>query len=744
MDCLMNRPNTHPGSPFSEDRHSAPNSKESDLLGRGPFAHSIARAILGWHGRESLVLALFGGWGEGKSWVMEMVRHHLHLEGRPIPIQITFNPWEWSGQNQLAQAFFDEIGRHLQQLGVTESNSTEQEIGNDLRELGRILHNVAALGAPVSKIAGAFLPPLGAAGVVAMEFVQGFSCLLNPEPKIAKPERRTLERIKEDLITNLKQLKGVIVVFIDDIDRLDAQEIRLLFKLIKANSDFPNLVFFLAFQRDVIEKALESTIGTGSGGDFLEKIVQVPLSLPLIQPHHLRQEWIQMVDGIFERRGFGTTYEPGTAEKLWDLGIMAYIRTLRDLNRWRSSYDFHLGLFAGPNDIDARDLLVLEVFRVFEPALYSVVLRDSDPFGKDSTPGADERNIPPDEEHEENLSEFIERAQLRKGFGYHDAAFRLLKFIHPTDGNDRPWMQNPRFHQKGSRMRYFHLGLSELDFGHADKLALESSMERPNQFARLLRQFAARGLLSETFRNCEILFERNPEQGAALLFALDDSLMSSERGSSTRDLSEQQLGVLKGCLRSLRPESRWTLVHSEIRSTQNLGLAAEYIQQQVSRPGRNDPNGASDQHEIADGNVETAKTLWLARVQEVSKGSEFIKNPNLYRILICWLAWAPDKAAVREWAIRLLEKPQGDISLVRVFFGRSHPHLFIQGLETRLRQLGEITNLRELHRRLMQIQWDLTDRATKSAIENFNAVCEGYEAIFRGGSRDGPPKSSGD
>jgi hypothetical protein len=44
-----------------------------DRLQRGSFAKSIAQAITTWHGTDSLVIALYGGWGDGKSSVKGMV-----------------------------------------------------------------------------------------------------------------------------------------------------------------------------------------------------------------------------------------------------------------------------------------------------------------------------------------------------------------------------------------------------------------------------------------------------------------------------------------------------------------------------------------------------------------------------------------------------------------------------------------------------------------------------------------------
>jgi predicted KAP-like P-loop ATPase len=51
--------------PFSADRPIR--SKKDELLGRADFAVALADAIRGWRQDESLVVALHGRWGAGKS-----------------------------------------------------------------------------------------------------------------------------------------------------------------------------------------------------------------------------------------------------------------------------------------------------------------------------------------------------------------------------------------------------------------------------------------------------------------------------------------------------------------------------------------------------------------------------------------------------------------------------------------------------------------------------------------------------
>ncbi|WP_228767457.1 P-loop NTPase fold protein [Vibrio hibernica] len=55
--------------------------------------------------------------------------------------------------------------------------------------------------------------------------------------------------------------------------------VRILLK--KANADFPNVVFLLIFQRNIVEEKL--TTNSQDGRDFLEKIIQVPFDIPAVE-----------------------------------------------------------------------------------------------------------------------------------------------------------------------------------------------------------------------------------------------------------------------------------------------------------------------------------------------------------------------------------------------------------------------------------------------------------------------------
>lgn len=60
-------------------------------------------------------------------------------------------------------------------------------------------------------------------------------------------------RILEDALI---QAEKKIIIVIDDIDRLANSQIRDVFQLVKQVADFPNVIYLLAMDREVVRRAL--------------------------------------------------------------------------------------------------------------------------------------------------------------------------------------------------------------------------------------------------------------------------------------------------------------------------------------------------------------------------------------------------------------------------------------------------------------------------------------------------------
>ncbi len=84
-------------------------SAKEDRLARSRFASRLAEAIYRCDANEGLVIGLSGPWGSGKSSVKNMALERLRGFGEVSPEILEFNPWQFSGQDQITLAFFREL-----------------------------------------------------------------------------------------------------------------------------------------------------------------------------------------------------------------------------------------------------------------------------------------------------------------------------------------------------------------------------------------------------------------------------------------------------------------------------------------------------------------------------------------------------------------------------------------------------------------------------------------------------------
>ena len=121
-------------------------SAKQDELGRLPFAKSLARTITRMKGQESFVFGLCGPWGSGKSSVLKLVARELE-KGRSEakPLILDFNPWWFSGRDQLLQAFLAQLDAAI---GRQDTGERTKKLGKRLATFGKILR-------PFSLIPGA-------------------------------------------------------------------------------------------------------------------------------------------------------------------------------------------------------------------------------------------------------------------------------------------------------------------------------------------------------------------------------------------------------------------------------------------------------------------------------------------------------------------------------------------------------------------------------------------------------------
>jgi len=270
-------------------------SYKEDILGRRPFAQSLGNAILSYKEKDSIVIGLFGAWGSGKTSIINMALEHIddlvskNKTDDKKPIVIRFNPWNFSDQNQLITQFFRQLSVVLRR----------PDYADDAKKAGEKLETYAKFFEPF-----ALIPTVGP---FASLLSKVFKNLGSATKSWGDQKSNDLNAIRSELNELLGKQPHKIIVVIDDIDRLNNTEIRQIFQLIKSLGDFPNTIYLLAFDKDVVLNALKK-VQEGSGAEYLEKVVQLPFEIPLISKREIEHLLFSQLDGIIK----------GILENKWD------------------------------------------------------------------------------------------------------------------------------------------------------------------------------------------------------------------------------------------------------------------------------------------------------------------------------------------------------------------------------------------------------------------------------------------
>ena len=318
-------------------------SRAEDRLDRAGFADHIAAALRGAPADQGLVVALVGAWGSGKTSVLNMVKEQLGTA--PSRTVLTFNPWMFSGREQLVGAFFEQVAGQLRLKGKREGALADQLIS-----YGQALSPLVFV-----PVAGAWL---GRISSIAAAAGQARSARKHPDP--VETQRRAIEEA-------LGELADPIVIVVDDLDRLSPAEVRDMLALVRLTAHFPKVIYLLAFDRARVERALGEG-GLDDGRSYLDKIVEVAWDMPAIPQPALDR---LLLEGL-EQVTTGVAVGPFDARRWPDLFyrvLRPLLNTPREVNRYLAPLPAMLGIVG--QEVALADVLVLEAIRVRLPDIFA-------------------------------------------------------------------------------------------------------------------------------------------------------------------------------------------------------------------------------------------------------------------------------------------------------------------------------------------------------------------------------------
>lgn len=737
-------------TPFSADRPIS--GREHDRLGRTGFAQALARAVRGWVGRDSLVIALYGSWGSGKSSLKNMVLEELHTG--PADVCVTeFNPWRFAGSDHLHEAFFDELGLALGK-GKVGSREDRKKLLRTLRRYSAYLKGggqASGLIGPLVKAAvftgGVFL--LGIAWVDAwhaatlvgatlvalaallhwsrtvLETVEG---VLSVGVEIDRP---SLEEVRGKLRSLLLGRETPVLVVLDDLDRLTPDELREMLQIVKANADFPNLVYLLLCDRDVVQRQIGTALGV-DGRSYLEKVVQAPFDVPLIERQRVHEVLFEGLNRMLAAEEVSARFDSKRWGNLFLGGLQGYFSNLRHVNRFLSTLEFHLQVFRNGSSFEVNpvDLIALEGLRVFEPDLYHALPRfKSRLLGEDSWV-RDRSAAAKDQERAEivglaDLAAEVHRPQVKEAlkqlFPQAEWAFGGN---HYGAGFSETWSRELRVCSEDTFDRYFHLAIPKGDVSQAHLDRILADIDDLPALRSIFTELERSGLLGAVVNRLEDHKERLPEAaGAAFVSALFDLGERLPQGGQMFSISAEMhvIRVVHWFLKSkANAAERVEIVKKAISETHGLASPVHFIeiqQQALDKQGR-EGDALFDQEAVTE-----LKALCVERIARAAASDALQRNPSLVSLLYRWRDWG-DQEAPSDFCRGLITTKKGATVLIAALASRVRSQgigdrVASEKWVVRLRTVEDFVPAADLEAALVGLDLETASKDERQAVEAF-------------------------
>ena len=325
--------------------------KNDDILNRNDFCCGIAKYLLSPSSNHGLVLSINGEWGSGKTSIANMIKASIKeqkftINSKVIPIIVNYSPWNISNNDQIINQFLNTLSESFMYKKVCKA-------------LSRIFS--------VTSIIASLTPIPSSIKNTIRNIDNTFSQYVNALGK----NSGNLEEFKNKVVKHLQKSVLRYIVFIDDIDRLNNNEIKTLIQLIKSICNFPNITYILLHDKKIVANALKGEQGDIDGSEYLKKIVQMEFNVP-----NIKHETIIELLGKDIEKVLSGKYELESGPRLQDFlsfGLFKQINTIRDEKRFVNCLSFIVESYT--EEIDPVDLIVITYIRYIDENVYDLILK---------------------------------------------------------------------------------------------------------------------------------------------------------------------------------------------------------------------------------------------------------------------------------------------------------------------------------------------------------------------------------
>ncbi|MDD4527547.1 MAG: P-loop NTPase fold protein [Candidatus Margulisbacteria bacterium] len=303
---------------------------EQDLLDRRQFINEQLMPIIESANADSYVIGVEGKWGDGKTSILNLLEKTLLLKNNYVLLK--FSPWSFDKNISLIKTFYTEINRKFSEL----SDNTI-----------------------VPKILKKYFKSVQ--GISINSWGINFSF-----PDVEKNNQELKEEVENAIRHEIGDKK--IIIVIDDLDRLTANEILSVFQLVRNIGNFINTRFILSYDKtELIKHISEKT-----SPSFVEKIIQFPIQIPKVDSECLEDYFESRLTDYFKNQNMENSlneFNDFSNTNFYKTTFTPYLKNVRQIKRI-------LNLFLSNykqiyTEVNLKDYLLLCILQLNHPFLYN-------------------------------------------------------------------------------------------------------------------------------------------------------------------------------------------------------------------------------------------------------------------------------------------------------------------------------------------------------------------------------------
>ena len=248
---------------FNKSRHSSIEKPNEDKL---DFYSDVKRLLKDIFSREdlykkeALTIGLRSEWGTGKTSYLNLIEYAIVSDETSDSLDkatiIRFNPW---------------FSKSSEQIMIDFLNTLNETIGENNKSISKDIDHYIH--------------------ILSKSEIGLFSKILNAI--FEKNQTITIESQFQILNAHISKRDKPLLIFIDDIDRLEYSEIVSVLQLIRNTANFRNTIFIVPYDEVYIHDTLKSNICKPK--DYLQKIFTIPYSLPPLNEARYKEFAISLI-----------------------------------------------------------------------------------------------------------------------------------------------------------------------------------------------------------------------------------------------------------------------------------------------------------------------------------------------------------------------------------------------------------------------------------------------------------------